>query len=64
MEKIVECNQINAVGTIVLLEEAAKAGVKKLILSTSAANYGDNPGFSESGNHDSRTQEPLFHHKT
>ena len=43
MEKIVECNQINAVGTIVLLEEAAKAGVKKLILSTSAANYGDNP---------------------
>lgn len=43
MEKIVECNQINAIGTIVLLEEAAKAGVKKLILSTSAANYGDNP---------------------
>lgn len=43
MEKIVECNRINSVGTIVLLEEAAKAGVKKLILSTSAANYGDNP---------------------
>ncbi len=43
MEKIVECNQINSVGTIILLEEAAKAGVKKLILSTSAANYGDNP---------------------
>ncbi|MBO4647373.1 MAG: NAD-dependent epimerase/dehydratase family protein [Lentisphaeria bacterium] len=43
MEKIVECNRINAEGTIILLEEAAKAGVKKLILSTSAANYGDNP---------------------
>ena len=43
MEKIIECNTINSVGTIVLLEEAAKAGVKKLILSTSAANYGDNP---------------------
>ncbi len=43
MEKIVECNRINSVGTIVLLEEAARAGVKKLILSTSAANYGDNP---------------------
>ncbi len=43
MEKIVECNTINSVGTIVLLEEAAKAGVRKLILSTSAANYGDNP---------------------
>ncbi len=43
MEKIVECNRINAEGTIILLEEAAKAGVKKLVLSTSAANYGDNP---------------------
>ncbi|OQA83866.1 MAG: UDP-glucose 4-epimerase [Lentisphaerae bacterium ADurb.Bin242] len=43
MEKIEECNRINAVGTILLLEEAARAGVKKLILSTSAANYGDNP---------------------
>ena len=43
MEKIVECKTINSVGTIVLLEEAAKAGVRKLILSTSAANYGDNP---------------------
>ena len=43
MEMIVECNRINAEGTIILLEEAAKAGVKKLVLSTSAANYGDNP---------------------
>ncbi|MBO7147550.1 MAG: NAD-dependent epimerase/dehydratase family protein [Lentisphaeria bacterium] len=43
MEKIVECNRINAEGTIILLEEAAKAKAKKLILSTSAANYGDNP---------------------
>lgn len=43
MEKIVECNRINAEGTIILLEEAANAGVKKLVLSTSAANYGDNP---------------------
>ena len=43
MEKIVECNRINAQGTIILLEEAARAGVRKLVLSTSAANYGDNP---------------------
>ena len=43
MEKIEECNLINSVGTIYLLEEAAKAGAKKLVLSTSAANYGDNP---------------------
>ncbi|MBP5183168.1 MAG: NAD-dependent epimerase/dehydratase family protein [Lentisphaeria bacterium] len=43
MEKIVECNEINSLGTITVLEEAAKAGVKKLVLSTSAAVYGDNP---------------------
>ena len=43
MEKIVECNEINSLGTITVLEEAAKDGVKKLVLSTSAAVYGDNP---------------------
>ncbi|MBO7153228.1 MAG: NAD-dependent epimerase/dehydratase family protein, partial [Lentisphaeria bacterium] len=43
MEKIEECNLINSVGTIYLLEEASAAGAKKLVLSTSAANYGDNP---------------------
>jgi UDP-glucose 4-epimerase len=43
MSKPVECNEINALGTLVLLEEAAKAGVKKFIFSSSAAIYGDNP---------------------
>jgi UDP-glucose 4-epimerase len=43
MAKPVECNEINTLGTLVVLEEAAKAGVKKLTLSTSAAIYGDNP---------------------
>lgn len=43
MAKPVECNEINTTGTIVVLEEAARAGVKKLVLSTSAAIYGDNP---------------------
>jgi UDP-glucose 4-epimerase len=38
-----ECNEINAKGTLIVLEEAAKAGVKKLVLSSSAAIYGDNP---------------------
>jgi len=38
-----ECVEINALGTLVVLEEAARAGVKKLILSSSAAVYGDNP---------------------
>ena len=43
MLKPVECVEINTNGTLVLLEEAARAGVKKLILSSSAAIYGDNP---------------------
>lgn len=43
MTEIVECNRINSLGMITMLEEASKAGCKKLILSTSAAIYGDNP---------------------
>ena len=43
MQKPVECNEINTTGTLVVLEEAARAGVKKLVFSTSAAIYGDNP---------------------
>jgi UDP-glucose 4-epimerase len=43
MLKPVECVEINATGTLIVLEEAAKARVQKLILSTSAAIYGDNP---------------------
>jgi len=37
------CTEINTTGTLYVLEEAARAGVKKLILSSSAAIYGDNP---------------------
>jgi UDP-glucose 4-epimerase len=43
MAKPIECNEINTLGTLIVLEEAARAGVKKLILSSSAAIYGDNP---------------------
>ena len=43
MQKPVECNEINTAGTLIVLEEAARAGVKKLVFSTSAAIYGDNP---------------------
>jgi UDP-glucose 4-epimerase len=39
----IECAEINCLGTLVVLEEAARAGVKKLVLSSSAAIYGDNP---------------------
>jgi UDP-glucose 4-epimerase len=43
MHSPVECNEINTTGTLIVLEEAANAGVKKLCFSTSAAIYGDNP---------------------
>ena len=43
IEKPIECVEINAIGTLTVLEEAARAGVKKLCLSSSAAIYGDNP---------------------
>jgi UDP-glucose 4-epimerase len=43
MQKPVECNEINTTGTLVVLEEAARAKVKKLAFSSSAAIYGDNP---------------------
>ncbi|PKA98155.1 UDP-glucose 4-epimerase [Flavobacteriaceae bacterium MAR_2009_75] len=43
IEKINECNSINAVGTINILEAAKKTGNCKVVLSSSAANYGNNP---------------------
>jgi UDP-glucose 4-epimerase len=43
MQQPVECNELNTTGTLMVLEAAAQAGVKKLIFSSSAAIYGDNP---------------------
>jgi len=43
MEQPVRCAEINTIGTLIVLEEAARAGVKKLVLSSSAAIYGNNP---------------------
>ncbi|MEI6890607.1 MAG: SDR family oxidoreductase [Pontiella sp.] len=43
MQNPMECVEINTKGTLVVLEEAAKAGVQKMCFSSSAANYGDNP---------------------
>ncbi|HEY1786834.1 MAG TPA: NAD-dependent epimerase/dehydratase family protein [Verrucomicrobiae bacterium] len=43
MQKPIECDEINTKGTLIVLEEASRAGVKKLVLSSSAAIYGDNP---------------------
>jgi len=38
-----ECSAINTTGTLIVLEEAVRAGVKKLAFSSSAAIYGDSP---------------------
>jgi UDP-glucose 4-epimerase len=43
VQKPDECDEINVRGTAIVLEEAARARVKKLIFSSSAAIYGDNP---------------------
>ena len=43
MSKITECIDINCNGMINLMEAASSAGVKRLIFSSSAATYGDNP---------------------
>ncbi|MDR3460021.1 MAG: NAD-dependent epimerase/dehydratase family protein [Verrucomicrobiae bacterium] len=43
LAKPAECENININGTRVVLEEAARAGVKKLVFSSTAAIYGDNP---------------------
>jgi UDP-glucose 4-epimerase len=43
MQKPNECAEINTRGTAIVLREAARAKVKKLIFSSSAAIYGDNP---------------------
>ena len=43
VQKPNECAEINAGGTTIVLEEATRARVKKLIFSSSAAIYGDNP---------------------
>jgi UDP-glucose 4-epimerase len=43
MAKPVDCNEINTTGTLIVLEEAARAGVKKIVFSSSAAIYGNNP---------------------
>jgi UDP-glucose 4-epimerase len=43
MMQPVECVANNVTGTLILLEEAARAKVRKLCFSSSAAIYGDNP---------------------
>ncbi len=43
MERPSECLKVNSIGTAIVLEEAVKAGVRKLVLSSTSAIYGDDP---------------------
>lgn len=43
MEAPLECVEINTSGMLIVLQEAARAGVTKLCFSSSAAIYGDDP---------------------
>ena len=43
VENPIEYANVNARGTLIVLEEAARARVKKLVFSSSAAIYGDKP---------------------
>ncbi|MGA3170882.1 MAG: NAD-dependent epimerase/dehydratase family protein [Chthoniobacteraceae bacterium] len=43
MENPIGCAETNTMGTLIVLEEAARAGVKALSFSSSAAIYGNNP---------------------
>src|SRR5215475_6174517 len=47
VQKPNEYIETNAGGTTIVLEEAARAGAKKLIFSSSAAIYGDNPAIPQ-----------------
>ncbi len=49
------CVQLNAIGTLNVLEAAAAAGVRKLCFSSSAAVYGDNPAVPK---HEEMSPEP------
>jgi len=43
MERVHECVTLNVTGLLTVLEEAAAAGARKLVFSSSAAIYGDDP---------------------
>jgi len=43
MERVHECVALNVTGLLTVLEEASAAGARKLVLSSSAAIYGDDP---------------------
>src|SRR5205809_6559162 len=59
VQKPNDCAEINTVGTAIVLEEAARARVKKLIFSSSAAIYGDNPTIPKIENMPAEPKSPY-----
>ncbi|MBE0670469.1 MAG: NAD-dependent epimerase/dehydratase family protein [Anaerolineales bacterium] len=45
MEKPLECLDVNVTGTSILFEAARKAGVKRVVIASSAAVYGDSEAY-------------------
>lgn len=45
MEKPLECLDVNVAGTSILFEAARKAGVKRVVIASSAAVYGDSEAY-------------------
>src|SRR6266576_1079128 len=59
VQKPNECAEINAWGTAIVLEGGARARVKKLIFSSSAAIYGDNPTIPKVENMPAEPKSPY-----
>jgi UDP-glucose 4-epimerase len=59
VQKPNEYAETNAGGTTIVLEEAARAGAKKLIFSSSAAIYGDDPAIPQIESMPAEPQSPY-----
>jgi UDP-glucose 4-epimerase len=59
IERPTECAEINSAGTLLLLEEAARAEAKKFVFSSSAAIYGDSPAIPKKENTPAEPKSPY-----
>ncbi|MCB0211486.1 MAG: SDR family NAD(P)-dependent oxidoreductase, partial [Anaerolineae bacterium] len=59
MAKPIEAETVNALGTLALLTAAKHAGVRRLILSSTCAVYGDEPSLPKTETSPTRPQSPY-----